>query len=154
MTKEAGEFAWTPKRKQFCREFLVDLNQTQAAIRAGFSPKTARSTASQLMQMPEILAEIQQQMDKRAVRTKISADDVLQDLRDLADMCLGRSTTAKSVLVEGVPMDFKTTEVNPVGAARALELLGKHLKLFTDKVEHSGIPTVVIKDFTRGGANG
>lgn len=150
----AKKFQWTDRSRLFCQEYLVDLNATQAAIRAGYSKRSANNIGYELMQKSEVRAEIQKHMDKRCERVQTDGDTVLADIRDLADMCLGRKPTSKSVVVEGVPMDFQAKEVNAAGAAKALELLGKHLKLFTDKIEHSGMPTVVIKDFTRGGRNG
>jgi phage terminase small subunit len=109
----------TPKQAAFCREYLVDLNGTQAAIRAGYSPKTANEQAAQLLAKLSISSVIQKAMDERAKRVEISADDVLGDILE----------TRKAAAAEGKHSD----------RLRANELLGKHLKLFTDKVDHQNL---------------
>ena len=66
------------KQKRFVDEYLIDLNANQAAIRAGYSVKTARSIASELLTKPNIQEEIQRRVDDRAKRTEITQDSVLQ----------------------------------------------------------------------------
>lgn len=68
----------------FVREYLIDLNCTQAAMRAGYSPKTAYSQGQRLLKSAEIRAAIDAEMEKRAVRTQISADEVLRELIGIA----------------------------------------------------------------------
>lgn len=110
--------ALTPKQETFCREYLIDLNGTQAAIRAGYSEKTANEQASRLLADVNIREIIQNSMDARAEVTLITAEDVLKDILE----------TRKAAAADGKHSD----------RLKANELLGKHLKLFTDKVEHSG----------------
>jgi phage terminase small subunit len=108
----------TPKQDMFVREYLIDLNATQAAIRAGYSPKTAMEQGHQLLQKTSVKAAIQAGMDKRAQKATITADEILANIKRLA---------------------MKAEDMDDTGnALRANELLGKHLKLFTDKVEQSG----------------
>ncbi len=108
----------TPKQDMFVREYLIDLNATQAAIRAGYSAKTAYSIGEENLKKPEIAKAIQLGMDKRAEKAIITADEVLSNIRRLAQ---------------------KAEDMDDNGnALRANELLGKHLKLFTDKIEQSG----------------
>ncbi|CAB4131924.1 XtmA Phage terminase, small subunit [uncultured Caudovirales phage] len=108
----------TPKQDMFVREYLIDLNATQAAIRAGYSAKTAYSIGEENLKKPEIAKAIQLGMDKRAEKAIITADEVLANIKRLAG---------------------KAEEMDDTGnALRANELLGKHLKLFTDKIEQSG----------------
>ena len=120
----------TAKQSNFVKEYLIDLNATQAAIRAGYSKKTAFRSGQENMQRPAIKAAIQKVMDKRSKKTGITANGVLADIRYLADMCLGRKPTKKAQLFEGVYVEREVLEVNQQGAKAALELLGKHLKLF------------------------
>lgn len=70
----------TPKQQRFVDEYLIDLNATQAAIRAGYSAKTAHAIGDENLRKPEIVAALQRAMDERAARTKITADLVLAEL--------------------------------------------------------------------------
>ncbi|WP_198536599.1 terminase small subunit [Paenibacillus sp. DMB5] len=76
--------ALTAKQKLFATEYLVDLNATQAAIRAGYSAKTAGSVGQENLTKPEIKIAIKKAMDKRSERTEITADMVLQHWREVA----------------------------------------------------------------------
>lgn len=70
----------TGKQQRFVEEYLIDLNVTQAAIRAGYSEKTAYSIGHELLKKPEIENAIQKAMDKRSERTGITQDQVLAEL--------------------------------------------------------------------------
>lgn len=108
----------TAKQTQFCNEYIIDFNGAQAAIRAGCSEKTAKEQASRLLTNANVSGFIQGLANKRIERTQITADYVLQSIRD----------TVEEAREDG---DRSNT-------LRGCELLGKHLNLFTDKVQHSG----------------
>ena len=74
----------TPKQKQFCQEYMVDLNGAKAAIRAGFSHKSANRAASNLLSKIDIQTEIQMLREAQEKRTQVNADWVLNQLRELA----------------------------------------------------------------------
>ena len=74
----------TRKQKLFCEEYQIDLNATQAVIRAGYSPESAGSIGSELLKKPEIRARIDKAMAERSKRTGINADRVLQELGKIA----------------------------------------------------------------------
>ena len=74
----------TGKQKRFVEEYLCDLNATQAAIRAGYSAKTAEWIGPQLLQKTHVAAAIQEAMNKRSVRTEITADRVLREVSHMA----------------------------------------------------------------------
>lgn len=118
----------TKKQAMFCKEYIVDLNATQAAIRSGYSEKTANRIGHENLTKLDIQSEIQKLMDKRAKKVEISAEDVLQSILDIRQACI-----KKAYDKEG---NEKLTDAT--SALKANELIGKHLKLFTDKVEHSG----------------
>lgn len=118
----------TPKREAFVREYLIDLNATQAAIRAGYATKRADAIGYDLLRMPEIAAAIQAAMDARAERVQRTADDVLRDIQKVKASCMG----------DAVDQHGNIAMVDPKAALKALELEGRHLKMFTDKIEHSG----------------
>lgn len=74
----------TPKQKLFVAEWLVDLNATAAALRAGYSQKTAAQVGYQLLQKPAVAEAIQQAMDDRAKRTTVTQDRVIAELAKIA----------------------------------------------------------------------
>lgn len=76
--------ALTAKQQHFVKEYLIDLNAKQAAIRAGYSPKTAEQQASRLLSNVKVQAAIQEAMDKRAAKVEVTADMVLRRWWDLA----------------------------------------------------------------------
>ena len=80
--KSLGELS--PQHQRFVQEYLVDLNGAQAAIRAGYSAKTARKQASALVTNPDIWNAIQSEMAKRGERTEITAERVLRELGKIA----------------------------------------------------------------------
>src|SRR5690554_5289735 len=74
----------TPKQKRFVEEYLVDLNATKAALRAGYSKRTAYSIGQENLKKPEIQTAIQEARDKRSERTEITQDMVIQQLAKIA----------------------------------------------------------------------
>ncbi|MGI6225754.1 MAG: terminase small subunit [Peptococcales bacterium] len=74
----------SPKQKRFVHEYLIDLNATQAAIRAGYSERTAKSIGQRLLTYVDVQAAIQEAMKKREKRTEITQDKVLKELAKLA----------------------------------------------------------------------
>lgn len=103
----------TDKQKRFCEEYLVDLNATKAALRAGYAEKTAYSQGQRLLKNVEINDCISELKEKQSVRTGITADKVLEELAQLGF----------------APMEscesFKASD-----KLRALELIGKHIGMF------------------------
>lgn len=130
----------SPKQERFAREYLLDLNATQAAIRAGYSPKTAYSMGQRLLKNVEVQKAVQSAMDERSKRTEVNADYVLTNLLEIVERCMQRAP----VLHKGEQVvDEEGNSVwcfDGKNAIRALELLGKHKGMFTDKLqtEHSG----------------
>jgi len=123
----------TPKQEQFCLEYIVDLNGTQAAIRAGYSEKTANEQASQLLTKPAVKRRVQELMGERSKRTEITADYVLGKIKETIERC----SQAEPVYdKDGLATGEWKFEHN--GVLKGCELLGKHLKLFTDKHDVSG----------------
>ena len=85
----------TDKQKKFIDEYLVDLNATQAAIRAGYKEKAAYRTGAENLRKPQIQEEIQKRMEERQKRTEITQDMVLQELAAIA---FARATDYVSVM--------------------------------------------------------
>jgi len=74
----------TPKQLRFVEQYLIDLNATQAAIRAGYSPKTARQTAAENLSKPDIAAAIASRSQRVNTSAELKAEDVLRELRRIA----------------------------------------------------------------------
>lgn len=154
--------ALTPKQSRFVAEYLIDLNATQAAIRAGYSRHTARSQASDLLTVPDIQVAIKQSADERAARTETNADWVLKRLRDEADADIADCYSEHGVLrpIDEWPLIWRTglmvaietedleVEGSKVGVVRKvkqsdrikrLELIGRHVgvQAFKDSVDVS-----------------
>lgn len=106
----------TAKQETFVQEYLTDLNATQAAIRAGYSPRTAKHTGCRILQKPDVARIIAEARRKREIRTGITQDRILERLAEIA-------------FGEG----HKDSD-----ALRALEFCGKHLGMFKDKLELTG----------------
>ena len=136
----------TPKQRRFVDEYLIDLNATQAAIRAGYSPRTANRIGAENLSKLDIQKEIETRQKEREQRTEITQDRVL---RELANIGFAKATDYAEI--EGSMVTIKpTAEMSPEQVSaiagieqgnfgiklklydklRALELLGKHLGLF------------------------
>jgi phage terminase small subunit len=125
----------TAKQQRFCEEYLIDLNATQAAVRAGYAEKSARVTACKMLTNANIEKKIAELMAERSEATSISAQWVLNSLKNVAERCM----TAEPVMVRGDNGMEESGEYkfDSAGANRSLELIGRHLKLFTDKIDHT-----------------
>ena len=145
----------TKKQKRFVDEYLIDLNATQAAIRAGYSPLTARDIGCENLTKPNIQEAIDKAIAERSRRTGVNADRVVRELAKIAFVNAGEvidfdtailmdkiseddMAAIQSVKVKTFGEDGVEREVKLADKLKALELLGKHLGLFKDKVELDG----------------
>lgn len=140
----------TDKQRRFVSEYLIDLNATQAAIRAGYSKKTADRIGPELLGKTCVSEAIQEAIAARERRTAITQDRVLEEL---AAVAFANGTDFARVTdgngdIEFVPTDSLSpekkraissikqgrfgTQVSTYDKVRALELLGKHLGMFSD----------------------
>ena len=120
------------RQKLFCNEYLIDLNATQAAIRAGYSERTARSQGQRLLTNVDIRAYIDERLQEQEETLIASQEDVLKTLtRILTGDELGTALV-------GAGKGFQDVEQVPptnTEKIRAAEILGKYYKLFTDRQE-------------------
>lgn len=145
----------TKKQKRFVEEYLIDLNATQAAIRAGYSPDTAQQIGSENLSKPVISSAISKAMAERSRRTGVNADRVLLELAKIGFAKITdvvdpgtveiREDAAEEDLaciqsIKVKPNEFGTErEVKLYDKRAALVDLGKHLGMFKDKIELSGV---------------
>ena len=153
----------TEKQQRFVEEYLIDLNATQAAIRAGYSVKTAEQTASRMLSFVKVQSEIEKALAERSRRTGINQDRVIQELAKIAfvnitnivnDDCeiLPDADEADLAAIESVKVKTIPTKGGEVGIERevklssklkALEMLGKHLGMWNDKLDvNMNIPII------------
>ena len=154
------------KQKQFIREYLVDLNATQAAIRAGYSEKTARSQGQRLLTHVDIAKALEKAQAERAARTEITADRVLEELAkigfsnmqdyirttgegdafvDLSELTREQAAAISEVTVEDYKdgrgedaRDVRKVKFKLSDKRSALVDIGKHLGMFVERKELTG----------------
>lgn len=131
------------RQKLFCKEYLIDLNASAAYKRAGYSARGAAAdvNASKLLRNTKVAKLIQESMDKRAEKLEINAEYVLGVIKNTIERCSqAEQVTAPDGSTEGV------YKFDAAAVLKGAELLGKHLKLFTDKqeVKHEGGITITL----------
>lgn len=140
--------ALTEKQKRFCDEYLIDLNATQAAIRAGYSKKTANRTGPENLSKPVIKAYIDERMAQKEKQLIADQDEILKYLTSV----VRGENLSEIVVVEGEGdgrssarrMDKAPDEREKLKAA---ELLGKRYGLFKDNINMTGtVPVVIVDD--------
>lgn len=128
----------TPKQQRFVEEYLIDLNATQSAIRAGYSEKTAYSVGHENLKKPDIAKAIQEARNKRTERTEITQDYVLTNIQKVIERCMQVQQVDNCLTQTEDGELAQAFMFKEQGALKGLELLGKHLGMFKDKIEHSG----------------
>lgn len=151
------------KQKRFVSEYIIDLNAKQAAIRAGYSPKTAEVQASRLLSLVKVQTEIAKAMEDREKRTGITQDRVLAELSAIAfakatdyvevddDGAVKIKATAsltdeQKKAIAGIKEGANGVEVKLVDKTKALEMLSRHLGLFNDKLNVNVESVEIIDD--------
>ncbi|MEW6125017.1 MAG: terminase small subunit [Pseudomonadota bacterium] len=151
----------TPRQEQFVREYLIDLNATQAAIRAGYSAKTARQIGERLLTYVDVAEAIRVAMAERSRRTQITGDRVLEELAKIAFFDIREAfsangtlkpldemtPTARAVIANLDVSDVHDRDGNIVGRlskvrladkVAVLTLLMRHLGMLNDKIKVQG----------------
>lgn len=170
--------ALTEKQKRFCDEYLIDLNATQSAIRAGYSKRTANEQGARLLTKVSVQEYIEKRKKDREKRIEVTQDRVIEELSYIAfakasdyarviekdamvevegkmipvvddEGNLVKYRTVEPILTEELTEEQKRAiavikkgrdgfEIKPYDKTRALELLGKHLGMFEEKIEVNG----------------
>lgn len=167
----------TPKQQLFVAEYLVDLNATQAAIRAGYSPKTAYSQGERLLKNVEVSSAIQAAMEKRVEKTEITAQRVLDEISKLSFSDIRKffdengnllpvhmlsddaaaAISSIEVVTKVLPGrgEGESAEVEYIHKIKtwdkrgSLELLGRHLKLFREQIDLNVLANVSDEELQR-----
>ncbi len=130
--------ALNARQLRFVDEYLIDLNATQAAIRAGYSPRTAGVIAAENLQKPNIAAAVAQKQAERAKETKLSAEYIITRLQENVERAMQAEPVMKFDHEEKRMIETGEYQYEGSVANRALELLGKHIGLFPDRHEVTG----------------
>ena len=137
----------TDKQKRFCDEYLIDCNATQAAIRAGYSDKTAYAIGEQNLRKLELKNYIQKRMEEHASERVATADEVIQYLTSV----LRGDSEGEEIVVEGIGdgcSEARTMKKAPSEKERlkAAELLGKRYGLFKENLDVHAESVVIVDD--------
>ena len=153
----------TPKQKRFVDEYLIDLNATEAALRAGYSKRTAYSIGNENLKKPEIQKAIHQQMKDREKRTEITQDKVLREFAHIAfddirnylefwtdengklQVELKSSEEIDTRNISEIQLDNGKLKFKLYPKDNALTQLGRHLGLFNDKLSFDGAININMK---------
>ena len=162
--KGGDDVKLTPKQMRFVDEWLIDFNGKQAAIRAGYSAKTAEATAARLLRNVKVQAEISRRQKDLQKRTEVSQDRVVKELARIAfanatdyahvetrtvEKSDGAEASSQTVVlrdtaelsadqcaaIAGIKQGTNGVEVKLHDKIKALELLGRHIGMFNDKLE-------------------
>lgn len=134
----------TPKQRKFCDEYLISGNATDAAIKAGYSPKTAKQTGSENLAKPDLRAYIDEQLEKLHSAKIADAEEVM---KYLTSVMRGEHTEQVLKLVGDGIQTVTDIEVSAKERIKAAELIGKRYALFSDKMDLGGaVPVVIMGD--------
>ena len=117
--RNAAQRGLTPKQEQSVHEYLIDLNATQAAIRAGYSPKTATSQGSRLLRNVHVATLIEQGRLEAAGRAKLKLDDIIEEIRKVAFANMADYTR---LLGDQLVPDFSVATRNQIAAVSNIEV--------------------------------
>ena len=160
----------TDKQRQFVDEYIIDFNATQAAIRAGYSEKTAKTTAAQNLSKRNIQEALQKAIQGRSDRTQIRQDDVIKEwakiafydprdffdenkkLKDITELdessaaaIAGMDVTQRCVGTKDDPEWETITKIKLVDKKGALDSVAKHLGMFVDKTQNENTGKIILE---------
>lgn len=142
---QKGVVAMNARQKRFCDEYLIDCNATQAAIRAGYSPKTAKVTGAKMLTNANLKAYIDEQLERIHNEKTADAQEVLEYLT--AVMRGEHTEQTLQFIGEGV-QKIADIDVSAKERIKAAELIGKRYGMFKDNVNVDLEPVVIVNDLT------
>ena len=131
------------RQKRFCDEYLIDCNATQAAIRAGYSPKTAKVTGAKMLTNANLKAYIDEQLERIHNEKTADAQEVLEYL---TAVMRGQHTEQTLQLIGDGVQEIADIDVSAKERLKAAELIGKRYGMFKDNVGIDLEPVVIVND--------
>ena len=131
------------RQKKFCDEYLIDCNATQAAIRAGYSPKTAKQIGQENLTKPNLKAYIDEQLEILHNQKTADAQEVLEYL---TSVMRGEHTEQTLQLIGDGVQQIANIDVSARERLKAAELIGKRYGMFKDNVNVDLEPVVIVND--------
>ncbi len=126
------------RHERFCQEYIKDYNGAQAAIRSGYAEHSAKQAASRLLTNADLLARVRELQREQVERLAVSQDYVVLQLLETYRRCLEATPVLKFDPDTGQLEETGTYQFDSKGALRALELIGKHLGMYNDKLQVTG----------------
>lgn len=140
---QKGVVAMNARQKRFCDEYLIDCNATQAAIRAGYSPKTAKVTGAKMLANANLKAYIDEQLERIHNEKTADAQEVLEYL---TAVMRGQHTEQTLQLIGDGVQKIADIDVSAKERLKAAELIGKRYGIFKDNVGIDLEPVVIVND--------
>lgn len=140
---QKGVVAMNARQKRFCDEYLIDCNATQAAIRAGYSPKTAKVTGAKMLTNANLKAYIDEQLERIHNEKTADAQEVLEYL---TAVMRGQYTEQTLQLIGDGVQKIADIDVSAKERLKAAELIGKRYGMFKDNVGIDLEPVVIVND--------
>ena len=138
----------TEKQKRFCDEYLKDLNATQAAVRAGYSPKTAKQIGQRMLTFVDLKSYIDEQLELLHNQKTADAQEILEYL---TSVMRGEHTEQTLQLVGDGVQKITDIDVSEKERMKAAEMLGKYHALWTERTQVEGVAQVqIIDDIPKG----
>ncbi len=140
---QKGVVAMNARQKRFCDEYLIDCNATQAAIRAGYSPKTAKVTGAKMLTNANLKAYIDEQLERIHNEKTADAQEVLEYL---TAVMRGQHTEQTLQLIGDGVQKIADIDVSAKERLKAAELIGKRYGMFKDNVNLGESRVVIVSD--------
>lgn len=140
---QKGVVAMNARQKRFCDEYLIDCNATQAAIRAGYSPKTAKVTGAKMLTNANLKAYIDEQLERIHNEKTADAQEVLEYL---TAVMRGQHTEQTLQLIGDGVQKIADIDVSAKERLKAAELIGKRYGMFKDNVGIDLESVVIVND--------
>lgn len=134
---DAAERKISRKEERFCLEYTIDYNGTAAAKRAGYEDKSAAKAACKLLKRPEVMERVRELQREQADRLCLSSDLVVTKTLELLDKCMANTPVMEWDYSKHQMVESGQYQVDSKGAAKCLEILGKHLGMLDGKKQET-----------------